>query len=198
VRPVGGETHGQQEVSRYDAMAGATPGVAERLDRTDVAAQDEVLGHTLHEHPTQPPAAMLRGDVRRGQDDRIVADRRRGEPVRGRDVHRRRPDHVPDHLAVDEGHPSARSPLAQHHRDPGGLLLGLVPAHRVTSYGIELPEHTLTAAPGESVEVIQRQPLDLASHAVIVGRNERTRLPRFRRVNAQIGRGPTAIHDVLG
>ena len=165
VRPVRGEADGQQEVGGYDAMAGASPGVAERLDRPDVAAEDQVLGHPLHQHPAQPDAAVLLRDVRGGQDDGVVADRRGREPVRGRDVHRRSPDHVADHLVVDQGHPAARSPLAQHHGDPRGLLLGLVTAHRVASYGIELPEHAAPAVAGELVEVIQRQPLDLASHA---------------------------------
>ena len=45
-------------------------------------------------------------------------------------VHRRCPDQVAHDLTVDDGHPAARAPLAQHHRDPGGLLLGLVAAHR--------------------------------------------------------------------
>ena len=43
----------QQEVGGYDAVAGAPAGVAERLDRLDPAAQDQVLGHPLHQHPAQ-------------------------------------------------------------------------------------------------------------------------------------------------
>ena len=38
----------------------APAGVAERLDRLDPAAQDQVLGHPLHQHPAESPAAVLR------------------------------------------------------------------------------------------------------------------------------------------
>ena len=107
------------------------------------AARDQVLGHRLHQHPAQPAAAVLRVDV--GRSSACTASALTGavaKPSAAGHVHRRAPrSGGPPTSPSTHSDPAARAPLAQHHRDPGGLLLGLVATHRVAAYGIELPEH---------------------------------------------------------
>lgn len=159
------EAHGKKMVRGKQAGGLFPASVTEGLDGLETPPQ-QILGDRLHHHPAQALSLIARHDERRHQLDSVRRDRTRGKRRRARNVRRRGVEDETDRDVVDVDDSTARSPVEEDGGDPGFLLQsGCSRFYRgFSADGVQLPEDTRAATPGEVRKVVQRERYEPTPH----------------------------------